>query len=391
MHVSLIVACMACVRVGHGRRVQMPDGQLQSSLGPRAQTSPKAKGEGTFDPLGRVAMFLLALSSTAFNPSSPGASRSRLPVQTSALHKWSPAARQRCNHRLCSFPVMSVTQAASRELIGFPSLQARDFQHPRDKTATQQAALFMPIDFAFRQLFQRFEDAGFLQNVGRGVQVSAEQYPTIHRLTVEAAAQMDMPVPDVFVVQNSQPNAYTVAIQEKRPFVVLHTSLIDLMTLEEVKAVIGHELGHLKCEHGVYITVLNILSLGVDVVDMLIPLGLRDLIERQLTQWRRSAELSCDRAALLVTQDEDVVMGVLMKLTGGSSKLAGEMSAQEFARQAKDYDEVAKASMLGRMIKSMDENQLYPLPILRAREIQKYAGSKEYISLKNRLGTSVKV
>lgn len=369
----------------------MSMGQEQRSPCPKGEASLKATvwcANAMPDPLERVAMFLLAFSPTAFNPSAAG---SYFPMRHPALHKWSPAANQNCNRTPRSLTGMSLSQAASRELIGFPSLQARDFQHPRDKTATQQAALFMPIEFVFRQLFDRFEDAGFLQNVGRGVQVSAEQYPTIHRLTLEAAAQMDMPAPDVFVMQNSQPNAYTLAVQGKRPFIVLHTSLIDLMTLEEVKAVIGHELGHLKCEHSVYITILNILSLGIDVVEMLIPLGLRDLIERQLTQWRRSAELSCDRAALLVTQDESVVMGVLMKLTGGSSKLAGEMSAQEFARQAKDYDEVAKASMLGRMIKSMDENQLYPLPILRAREIQKYAESKEYISLKSRLGANVKV
>jgi len=240
-------------------------------------------------------------------------------------------------------------------------------------------------------LLPLLEDAGFLENIGRGVRVSPVQYPTIHRLTAEASAQLDIPAPDVFVKQASEPNAYTLAIQGKRPFIVLHTSLIDLMTLDEVKAVIGHELGHLKCEHSLWITVLNVLALGVDVIELLVPLGLRQLISNQLTQWRRSAELTCDRAALLVAQNENVVMSVLMKLTGGAKKLTGEMSAEEFVRQAEDYDKASSSSWLGRLIRRQDESQLYPLPILRALEIQKYAKSDDYKDLKSRLASSVKV
>lgn len=283
-----------------------------------------------------------------------------------------------------------VASAAPRELISFKNLQARDFQHPQDKENTQRLSQLVPIEFTLRQLLlPLLEEAGFLENIGRGVQVSALQAPTINRLAVEAAAQLDMPVPDVFIRQDPRPNAYTLAIQGKRPFVVLTSSLIDLMTLEEIKAVIGHELGHLKCEHSLWITVLNILALGVDVIELLFPLGLRDLIARQLTQWRRSAELSCDRASLIVAQDESVVMSTLMKLTGGSSKLAGELSAEEFALQAEEYDKTAKSSLLGRLIQAQDQSQLYPLPILRAREIQNYAKSDEYQQLKKRLATTI--
>jgi Zn-dependent protease with chaperone function len=286
----------------------------------------------------------------------------------------------------------SASQTSGRELIGFPRLQANDFQNPRDKMATQQLSFFVPIELALRTfILPLLEDAGFLQNIGRGVKVSSAQYPTIHRLVIEAAAQLDISAPDVFVVSEPRPNAYTLAIQGKRPFIVLHTSLIDLMTLEEVKAVIGHELGHLKCEHSLWITVLNILALGVDIVELVVPLGVRQFISNQLTQWRRSAELSCDRAALLVAQDESVVMSVLMKLTGGTSTLAGEMSVQEFVRQVEDYDDAATSSLLGRLIRMQDENQLYPLPILRAREIQKYAQSTEYGNLMKRLATNIEV
>ena len=50
--------------------------------------------------------------------------------------------------------------------------------------------------------------------------------------------------------QDPRPNAYTMAVQGQRPFVVVTTALLDLLEPREVQAVIAHELGHLKCEHG---------------------------------------------------------------------------------------------------------------------------------------------
>ena len=47
--------------------------------------------------------------------------------------------------------------------------------------------------------------------------------------------------------------------------VVVHSALVDLMDAAELQAVIAHELGHLKCDHGVWLTVANLLSLGIEI------------------------------------------------------------------------------------------------------------------------------
>jgi hypothetical protein len=41
--------------------------------------------------------------------------------------------------------------------------------------------------------------------------------------------------PDLYVRQNPSPNAYTLAINGKKPFVVVHTSLIELLTPAELQ------------------------------------------------------------------------------------------------------------------------------------------------------------
>ena len=61
---------------------------------------------------------------------------------------------------------------------------------------------------------------------------------------------------------------------------------------------LSHELGHLKCDHGLWLTVANVLASGTVSV---LPI-ISDMIEEALMRWLRAAELTCDRAALLVAQ-----------------------------------------------------------------------------------------
>ena len=56
-------------------------------------------------------------------------------------------------------------------------------------------------------------------------------------------------------------------------------------------------------------------------------------VEEGLLRWLRAAELTCDRAALLVAQDHCVVISALMKLAGGSPKLNAELNVEAFLRQ----------------------------------------------------------
>lgn len=52
---------------------------------------------------------------------------------------------------------------------------------------------------------------------------------------VEAAKILNIEAPDLYVRQSPVPNAYTLAISGKRPFVVVHTSLVELLTQTELQ------------------------------------------------------------------------------------------------------------------------------------------------------------
>ena len=163
----------------------------------------------------------------------------------------------------------------------------------------------------------------------------------------------------------------------KQPFIVMHTSLIELLTLEEIQAVIAHELGHLKSEHSVYLTLANLIILAVGQLST-VGAVVAQTLQAQILEWVRCAEFTCDRAALLATQDPKVVMSVLMKLAGGSPTLAPQLNLDAFIAQARAYDDISN-TQLGELLKSAQVAQLtHPVPVLRAREIDHWASSREY-------------
>ncbi|MCC5636534.1 M48 family metallopeptidase [Nostoc sp. CHAB 5844] len=263
-------------------------------------------------------------------------------------------------------------------LIG---LKADSFRHPLDLESTKALKQIPGIDLMVRNwLGPMAEQVFYVENIASSVLVSENQLPHLHKLLLEACKTLDIEPPQLYVRQHPAPNAYTFAMRGKQPFVVLHTSLIDILTPEEIQAVIAHELGHLKCDHSVYLTPVNLLILAAAIVPNVGNL-LAQAIQTQLLEWVRCAEFTCDRAALLATQNPKVVMSVLMKLAGGSPILAPQLNLDAFIAQARAYDDISKTE-LGEMVKAARTAQLsHPVPVLRAREIDRWASSQEYQTL----------
>lgn len=267
----------------------------------------------------------------------------------------------------------------SRQIL--TGLRADAFRHPLDRAATQALQHLFGLDLLIRQgLAPTIEQVLYLENIASSIRVSERQLPSLQRSLEEACAILDVDVPQLYVRQNPLPNAYTFAMRGKQPFIVVHSALLDLLTAAEVQAVLAHELGHLKCDHGVYLTLANLLILAAG---QLPGWGgwLAENLREQLLEWVRCAEFTCDRAALLVAQDGNVVASVLMKLAGGSPKLAADLNVAAFLEQARDYDRASEDD-LGQLIRSLQTASLtHPLPILRAREIDRWAKSSEYQAL----------
>lgn len=264
------------------------------------------------------------------------------------------------------------------QLIG---LKADSFRHPLDLEATKALKQIPGIDMMVRNVLGPLaEQVFYVENIASSVLVGEKQLPDLHQLLLSACKTLDIDPPQLYIRQHPAPNAYTFAMRGKQPFIVVHTSLIDMLEPEEIQAVIAHELGHLKCDHSVYLTPVNILILAAAAVPTVGTI-LAQAIQAQLLEWVRCAEFTCDRAALLATQNPKVVMSVLMKLAGGSPRIAPQLNLDAFIAQARAYDDISKTE-LGEMVKEARTAQLtHPVPVLRAREIDRWASSQEYQKL----------
>ncbi|KAF0933619.1 hypothetical protein E2562_018857 [Oryza meyeriana var. granulata] len=263
-------------------------------------------------------------------------------------------------------------------------LDADDFRHPLDKQNTLLLRAIPGLnDMGKALLGPVSEQVMVLQNIGSSVLVSENQLSDLHQILTEAAKLLNTDAPDLYIRQNPVPNAYTLAISGKKPFIVVHTSLVELLTRKELQAVLAHELGHLKCDHGVWLTFANILTMGAYSVP---GFGMvAGFLEEQLYRWLRAAELTCDRAALLVVQDPKVVISVLMKLAGGCPSLADQLNVDAFLEQARSYDK-ASSNPVGWYIRNAQTRELsHPLPVMRAREIDEWSRSREYRSVQQKV------
>ena len=77
-------------------------------------------------------------------------------------------------------------------------------------------------------------------------EVTPQEQPHLHRTVEEVAAQAGVPKPKVYVIENDAPNAFATGRNPAHAAVATTTGIMRILTERELRAVIGHELGHVK-------------------------------------------------------------------------------------------------------------------------------------------------
>ncbi|MGI8654938.1 MAG: M48 family metallopeptidase [Pyrinomonadaceae bacterium] len=264
----------------------------------------------------------------------------------------------------------------------FAELDKHEYVHPSDSRALAALRMIPGIDSALKKLLAvTGESAIRVIFTASAVKVTPQQCPDLHAKLQVACTTLGVDMPELFVQQNPIVNAFTGGVE--RPVIVLHSSLIERLSDEEVLAVIAHEVGHIHAEHVLYLTAARLLEAVASVALAAAPIAaiitqlLSGSMRAALLAWARRAELSCDRAALLVTQDADVIGRTMMKLCGGT--FASKVDYEQFLAQARDfqknYDEKALDRFWADIISS---GMSHPFPVWRVSEILKWVESGEY-------------
>ncbi|PXX60253.1 Zn-dependent protease with chaperone function [Nocardia tenerifensis] len=269
-----------------------------------------------------------------------------------------------------------MTTSPDRIRVKFPGISTRAWEHPADRSALVTLRTLSGFDTILRTLSGLLAERQHrLLYLATAVRVDERQFRSLHQMREDCVGVLDArTTPEIFVLQNPHVSAFTIGMDQ--PFIVLTTGLIELMDTEELRFVIGHELGHALSGHAVYRTMLmHLLRLSASIGWM--PVGgwaLRAIVAA-LMEWSRKSELSGDRAGLLCVQDVDTSVRVHMKLAGGT--WIKEMNHGAFLSQADDYDR--SGDLRDGVLKLLNlELQSHPFSVLRAAELRRWIQSGEY-------------
>jgi Zn-dependent protease with chaperone function len=192
--------------------------------------------------------------------------------------------------------------------------------------------------------------------LGHYVMVGPNQFPHIHAMVEDGAKKLGLAEAPTAFVYNSGGvmNAFAVRLIGRTRYVWLTSALIDADNEEQLRFVIGHELGHHVAGH--LDDIPNLLHWPAMIVPFLGP------------AYSRARELTCDRVGAYLVNDVNVSRSALQMLACGSAKLNAQMNGAAFAAQDRLVPPVA-----GFLLKIVSR---YPRLTKRVEEVARWLESQ---------------
>jgi heat shock protein HtpX len=173
--------------------------------------------------------------------------------------------------------------------------------------------------------------------------VSKEEYPKLHNIVENLVNKNSIPKPKVAVVNSGVPNAFATGKSPRSSLIAVTTGILGLLDDEELEAVIGHELTHVRNRDVLVLTLASVFSTlawylaqfsffggyqsrnrdsgNATVIVILVAIVtwvVSFLIIRAISRYR---EYSADRGGAIMTGRPDKLADALMKISGKMNKI----------------------------------------------------------------------
>lgn len=164
----------------------------------------------------------------------------------------------------------------------------------------------------------------------QGVLASPTQFTEIYNMARDCAKNLGIGIPNVLVVPSlggDEFNACTYAVDDEEPVIIVTGLLVQRMTPGELKAIIGHECGHIHNYHGTYQTLINIIT-NAGMNGLLSVPGIRQLAgiltqgaQIALNAFSRACEVTADRAAVICSDNPEDAFNSIKKFMYNGANL----------------------------------------------------------------------
>ncbi len=159
------------------------------------------------------------------------------------------------------------------------------------------------------------------------VRLTQGMAPDIAKMADECVEKLGVKLPlELYVYSSPQFNAACFKPEADRLYVMFSSSLLEGFSPQELKFVMGHELGHHVYDH--HAIPIGYLLRGQSRPDPKLAL--------ELFAWSRYAEISADRAGAHCAEDMNAVAQALFKLSSGLTSKIVSFSLDDFVAQVDD-------------------------------------------------------
>lgn len=260
--------------------------------------------------------------------------------------------------------------------LQLPQIASRSWEHPADRAALNALHAIPGFDDVVRKIASYFGERGVRQLfLANAVRVGPEQRPRLHQMWMEVVHTLDWPeLPELYVSQS--PILNSMAVGFEKPFVIIHSGMLDELNDEEQRFVLAHEMAHIVSGHTTYRTIAIIaLEFGLGSLPFLAGLVILPF-QLALLEWYRKSELSSDRGGLLATQDPKTAMSAFLKMAGGKAG-KDQISVSEFEKQADEYETGGGAwDTVMKLLNTAFRE--HPFATVRASELRRWRASGAY-------------
>uniref|UniRef100_UPI003BA95A52 zinc metalloprotease HtpX n=1 Tax=Stappia sp. TaxID=1870903 RepID=UPI003BA95A52 len=174
------------------------------------------------------------------------------------------------------------------------------------------------------------------------VEADERQAPELFHIVRQLAANADLPMPKVYLIDNPQPNAFATGRNPQNAAVAATTGLLNMLTREEVAAVMAHELAHVKHHDTLIMTITATIAGAISMLanfafffggnrDNNNPLGFVGVLlamivaplAAMLVQMAisRTREYAADREGAAICGNPVWLASALQKIAGGAARI----------------------------------------------------------------------
>ena len=216
---------------------------------------------------------------------------------------------------------------------------------------------------------------------GDGINITADGYPELHNLLVSVANTLG----NDYVPNFSMTWGYDISMGTegaKSPRITALSGAIDLLDNDEIRFLLGHEIGHIIAGHKPYHNVL--ITLYTPLIKMVPNAEIwLSILRPMLLQWYRTSDYTADRAGLLACQDINVALKTMIKMSGIPKKYYETIKPETIIKQAVEFNRKNQGLAEGLRQNLSINTACAPWMVVRAAKLYQWYKSGEYTEIIN--------